>query len=125
MYKVCTNKNDIIEAFKELGFQTNELDFDKECEDKYKDFNWCLIPHHRVKIVLYSVPVKDKLETLPWQSWYLDNGKETHHIHYSEKKHDSDFSWIQNEPTDERPQEVIGRLWYWYDDPDMKPVLLK
>lgn len=123
--KFIENKPETIQnAFIELGFSSFDIEKCRIICEYYREFSWCLIPHHRVSLVLYAVPLKDKLDELPWESWYLDGGKEIHHVHYSTPRHPDDFQWIQKEKTEERPQEVIDRVWYWYDEPDMIPVLV-
>jgi hypothetical protein len=124
MAVIKNNPADIALAFRMLGFssgvpaQVPDLEF-----DSYRGFTWYLIPHHRVAMVLYSIPPEESIADLPWESWYLDAGRNVHHIHHATRQHADDFEWIQAEATDERPPEVLGKLWYWFDDPDMTPAL--
>lgn len=113
------------DEFIKLGINIPDLESNEKFSEKYSNFNWYLLPHHRVEYVLYSVPPKKDLEILPWESWYIDEGKETHHVHFGTKKNEDDFDWIQKEWTPERPDEVIGKTWYWYADSDITPVLIK
>ncbi|MDR1621311.1 MAG: hypothetical protein LBS00_02925 [Synergistaceae bacterium] len=111
----------IHQAFQKLGFKP--LKFDDSLLEKYAGYKWYLIPFWRVELVLYAVPAVEKLEEQPWESWYRDKGEECHHIHYAFKMHESDQEWSQTAPSDDRPDEIIGRVWYWYAA-DIKPALL-
>jgi hypothetical protein len=118
------NPAGIVQAFHMLGFPLGVTVKVPDLKlDSYRGFTWSLIPHHRVGMVLYSVPPMESIADLPWESWYLDAGRTIHHIHYATRQHADDFEWIQVDATDERPPEVIGRQWYWFDDPDMTLVL--
>jgi hypothetical protein len=124
MTKVSSQPADITKAFRTLGFPAGvPARIPAPDQYSYMGFSWYLIPHHRVSMVLYSIPPEAGMLNLPWESWYLDAGKTVHHVHYATRKHDTDHEWIQTEATDERPREVIGRLWYWFDDPDMSAIL--
>ena len=115
MAKVLTEgKENILKAFEKLGFKNMSLG--ENFEEKYADFKWYVIPHWRVETVIYSVPADKDIEQLPWESWYLDGGAETHHVHYAKQLQSDWIEWIQQEWTEERPDEVIGKYWYWYDD---------
>ncbi|HWR22714.1 MAG TPA: hypothetical protein VN366_04475 [Feifaniaceae bacterium] len=112
-------------ACRKMGLAPLDFGGPGEYEKNYAGYTWYLIPFWRVKWVLYSVPAKENLLRQPWESFYIEtDGKESHHVHYAEKKHEDDRTWIQETDTDERPDEIIGRLWYWYDEPGMKPALL-
>ena len=122
MAKVLTEgKENILKAFEKLGFKNMSLG--ENFEEKYADFKWYVIPHWRVETVIYSVPADKDIEQLPWESWYLDGGAETHHVHYAKQLQSDWIEWIQQEWTEERPDEVIGKYWYWYDDKSMLPIL--
>jgi len=96
MTKVANKPADIILAFRTLGFpegtpaQVSEPD-----QDSYMEFTWYLISHHRVGMVMYSIPPEESITKLPWESWYLDAGKPVHHIHYATRQHSTDFEWIR------------------------------
>ncbi len=111
----------ILNAFRELGFQDMRLG--ENFAQHYRGFRWYVIPHWRVTTVVYAVPEEAELEKLPWESWYLDGGAETHHVHYAKRLEPDWIEWIQKEWTEERPDEIIGKYWYWYDCKDMRPVL--
>ena len=118
---IIKDKEGIARAFNEIQVKVDLTELDQA----YAGYKWYLIPHWRVKKVVYAVPAGGRMEDQPWESWYLDEGQETHHVHVASKVHEDDIAWIQEEWTEERPDEVIGRLWYWYDDPDMQPVLIQ
>ena len=120
---VITDKKGILTIFKALKF--GPMGLGEIFEEKYAGYKWYLLPHWRVLQVLYAVPADNQLDKQPWESWYIDDGIKTHHVHNAYKIHNDDIKWIQSDWTEERPDEIIGRYWYWYDDKNVKPVLLQ
>ena len=121
MKKAIFTREGILDAFAAIGFVPEDLG--ERFLASYQGFKWYLIPHWRVTNVVYAVPADGNLQTQPWESWYMDGGVKTHHVHYAQKLQPDYIEWIQKEWTQERPDEVIGDPWYWYDDPDMRPAL--
>ena len=116
------DRGNICKAFESI--QLSSEDFGPNFEEAYAGYKWYALPHARVGKVIYAVPADKDIEKLPWESWYMDGGKEIHHVHCAFKVHDDDKKWTQTEITEDRPDEVIGRLWYWYNEEDMRPALL-
>ncbi|NLF27627.1 MAG: hypothetical protein GX592_06980 [Clostridiales bacterium] len=112
-------------ACREMGLAPLALGTPEAFRERYRGYRWYKIPFWRVQWVLYSVPAEEDMLEKPWESFYIEpTGEEKHHIHYAYRVHDDDREWIQPTPTEERPDEIIGRLWYWFDPDSMIPALL-
>lgn len=117
---------EIHQACREMGLTPLELGEPARFYERYAGYSWYKIPFWRVKWVLYAVPAKDHLGDQPWESFYIEpTGEESHHTHYAFRIHEDDQVWQQNEITDDRPDEIIGRPWYWFDPHSMTPALLE
>jgi len=112
------------------------LDFQKifveslsaQSQEKYRQFRWVVIPHVLAADgpVIYALPPMHKSDDWPWHSWYTD-GKTPRilHIHYTAQKPRTTGSWSENPGAPQRPPEIYGHIWYWYDDPEIIPALLQ
>jgi len=94
----------------------------------YAQYRWVVIPHVLAidGPVIYALPPMDKSDDWPWESWYTD-GKipVIHHVHYTRKNSSTTGSWVEGPGAPQRPPEIFGHTWYWYDDPEMIPALSK
>jgi hypothetical protein len=94
----------------------------------YEQFRWVVIPHVLAidGPVIYALPPMDKSDDWPWESWYTDGSiPVVHHIHYTREKDNTSGSWAEGPDAPQRPPEIFGHTWYWYDDPEMIPALSK
>jgi len=67
-----------------------------------------------------------KSDDWPWESWYTDgNIPVIHHVHYTRKNSSTTGIWAEGPGAPQRPPEIFGHIWYWYDDPEMIPALSK
>ena len=112
-----------------LGLNTEEV-FVKSLSEMakviYSNFRWAIIPHQvsADAPVIYALPPMNHADRRPWESWYTD-GKVPliHHVHYTAETSDTIADWQENPGAAQRPPEVFGVVWYWYDDPSMTPAL--
>lgn len=116
-------------AAKWLGMDVQETFIDPlqpEAQKIYAKYRWVVIPHVLAQDgpVIYALPPANKTDDWPWESWYTDGRiAQIHHIHFTEKKTHTSGKWMEGPGAPERPPEIFGLTWYWYDDPDMTPYL--
>ena len=94
----------------------------------YARYRWVVIPHILANDgpVIYALPPMDKSDDWPWESWYTDGITPViHHVHYTREKFNTTGIWTEGPGAPQRPSEIFGHTWYWYDDPDMMPALAK
>jgi hypothetical protein len=92
----------------------------------YAQYRWVVIPHTLANDgpVIYAFPPMDRSDDWPWESWYTDGTVPViHHVHYTREKSNTTGSWSEGAGAPQRPPEIFGPVWYWYDDPAMIPAL--
>ncbi len=122
----------IIEAAKVTGFDAvKELlaPMSLKGEAVYRRMRWSVAPHRIAADlpVIQCLPPADKMREWPWETWYTD-GKTPliHHVHYTVPNARTEpKSWREREGAPQRPQELFGHNWYWYNDLEMAPALAK
>jgi hypothetical protein len=93
--------------------------------EAYGDHHWLVMQHPVVGAVINAVPAIDRTGSVPWEEWFLMEGALHHHILYTVKHSTSTDTW-QGELDDKlHPPEVLGPLWYVYNDSDATPLLLR
>jgi len=119
----------IYEAAEEIGFDVNEVLINPLTEAGkfyYMQCRWVVIPHmlSQDSPVIYILPQMDKSYEWPWESWY-SNGKVKliHHVHFTKQNKMTTGSWREYPGAPQRPPEIFGVDWYWYDDKDLKPAM--
>jgi hypothetical protein len=120
----------IYEAATVLGFDADEV-LIKPLTEKgrkyYEQCRWVVIPHILGcdDPVIYILPPMNRADDWPWESWYSD-GKTplSHHPHYTKRKAETNNSWKEYPGAPQRPPEIFGVLWYWYDDKTLKPSMI-
>lgn len=116
-------KKDIYDAFDEIGF--SNVDFGPNFESVYEEYHWVILPHPVAIKRLYAIPPKEELLTKPWDSWYFIDGEAIHHIHTAWQVSERWSEWIQKDPAEECPDELVGITWFWINEDDITPSLLK
>lgn len=94
----------------------------------YARYRWVVIPHILAidGPVIYALPPMDKSDDWPWESWYTDGITPViHHVHYTREKINTTGNWTEGPGAPQRPSEIFGLTWHWYDDPEMIPALAK
>lgn len=119
----------IYEAGRVLGFDANEMlikPLSQKGRKYYERCRWVVIPHILGcdGPVIYILPPMNYSDEWPWESWYSDaNTPLIHHAHYTKKRPGTTKSWKEYPGAPQRPPEVFGVVWYWYDDPALKPTM--
>lgn len=96
------------------------------CAVNYRQFRWAVIPHYlgADQPVIYALPPMDRSDVWPWESWYGDgSGPLIHHVHFTKANEKTTGEWQELPDAPQRPPEVFGVRWFWYDAPSMRPAL--
>jgi hypothetical protein len=60
----------------------------------------------------------------PWESWYTDGViPRIHHVHYTAETPLAKTRWSEYPGALQRPPEIAGVTWFWYDSASMIPAL--
>lgn len=118
----------IAKAFLNLGLDFKRLfpeDALNRINKMYENYEWIIKTVPRFNKIINAVPPDKNMKDLPWEEWYLLDGKIYHHVLYL--KEPVHYNEIFNAPQidDIHPIRVLGKIWYVIDDPDMSPVLLR
>jgi len=119
----------IDEAASILGFNAQET-LIKPLSEKginyYLKCRWVVIPHilGGDGPVIYILPPMNRSDHWPWESWYTD-GKAPliHHVHFTKKNDLTTGVWKEYPGAPQRPPEIFGVVWYWYDDASLVPTM--
>jgi hypothetical protein len=93
---------------------------------QYRRYRWVVIPHALAANfpVIYALPPMHMADECPWESWYTTDGlRVIHHVHFTKPNERATGQWRERDGAPQRPPEVCGVDWYWYDDPSMTPSL--
>jgi len=119
----------IDEAASILGFNAQEVllePLSKDGRNYYSKCRWVVIPHILGDDgpVIYILPPMDNSDLWPWESWYTD-GKTPiiHHVHFTKKNDRTTGVWNEYPGAPQRPPEIFGVVWYWYDDTALVPTM--
>ena len=94
-----------------------------ELEAAYPNANWYMLYNPPFGNVL-NVTMEQEGEGLLWESFANVDGDERHWVHYTYEKWDNPRQWSQQEPSPDKPDEVIGKQWYAYRVSDPNPYLV-
>lgn len=92
----------------------------------YRRYRWTVIPHLLAADlpVIYALPPMHRSDEWPWESWYTDDGARViHHVHFTKPNARAVNRWRERDGAPQRPAEIFGIDWFWYDDPSMTPAL--
>lgn len=119
----------IYEASNSIGLDTNKILIKPLSENGqlyYQQCRWVVIPHILSSDgpVIYILPPMNRSHEWPWESWYT-NGKVKliHHVHFTKENKLTNGLWREYPGAPQRPPEIFGVVWYWYDDPALKPTM--
>jgi len=60
----------------------------------------------------------------PWESWYTDGTTPLiHHVHFTRQTPQATRSWKEYPGAPQRPPEIFGVAWYWFDDTRLIPTM--
>lgn len=115
------------EAFSKMGFNFEEIFFKNInfSKNRYKDYKWYVWPHSKVGIAVHAVPSISKSDILPWEEWFVLEGKKIHNILYTKKqeKCDGEFEGLLEDK--DHPKEVLGKKWFYFFDSKFNPLLFQ
>jgi len=93
----------------------------------YEDYSWEAKSNSmeglREGLVIHAVPPLLKIETFPWEEWYVHKNKTYHAILYTKKKENSEGEVMIKIADKEHPEIVSGRKWYFFFDDSLIPFL--
>lgn len=119
----------IFEASMSIGFDTDEIlikPLSEKGQSYYQQCRWVIIPHilSADGPVIYILPPMNRSAEWPWESWYSDGKtKLIHHVHFTKENKFTSGLWKEYPGAPQRPPEIFGVNWYWYDDKDLKPTM--
>ena len=119
----------VYEAAAAVGFDAKKViveNLSAEAKAIYVKMRWSVAPHRLAADlpVIQCLPPPDKLKEWPWETWYTD-GKTPliHHVHYTKPTgHTTPKSWREQDGAPQRPFELFGHEWYWYNDESFIPA---
>jgi len=110
-----------------LDFQKTFLDsLTRSQRETYRQFRWVVMPHSLAadQPVVYALPPMNRAEDWPWESWYTDGvTPRLHHVHYTKENSLAKTRWSEFPGALQRPPEIGGVTWFWYDSKSMTPAL--
>lgn len=114
-----------------LGFDANEVlikPLTAKGRKYYEQCRWVVIPHILGEDgpVIYILPPMNNSGQWPWESWYSD-GKTPliHHPHFTSKTSVTTQKWREYPGAPQRPPEIFGVDWYWYNDASLQPTMAR
>jgi hypothetical protein len=119
----------IAEAANIIGFDADEIlikPLSKKGKLYYEQCRWAVIPHFLGDDgpVIYILPPMNRSDDWPWESWYTDGRtKLIHHVHFTQKKKNTKGTWREYPGAPQRPPEIFGVEWHWYDDKNLIPTM--
>lgn len=115
-------------SFAELGLDLSSQFPENKREaatERYGQYEWLVKKVPTFGTVINALPPDDKLGELPWEEWYVLEGKNHHHVLYLKEPAAYDELFEAPDADDIHPPRTLGKNWYVVDDPDMSPVLLR
>jgi len=119
----------IDDAAKVLGIDAGEVlirPLSAAAKSYYQQCRWVVIPHILAHggPVIYILPPMNSSDKWPWESWYSDGKvKLIHHVHYTKENNLTKREWKEYPGAPQRPPEIFGVVWYWYDDLQLMPAM--
>ena len=117
--------------FEKLGWSFEELMLapaDKAV-DCYEGYRWMLLDNRAPIIahgkVAFAIPPVEKADVLPWEEWFIMNGKAYHQVFYLYAHPKCNAQWTAPDEDDQHPEQILGQTWNYYVDEDLRPALLQ
>jgi len=124
-FKNMLIESGVEEACKKMNFDFEDifLKASKEKINRYKDYTWYVRPHSMVEQAIHAIPLLSKSDTLPWEEWFVLEGKKIHNILFTEKKDKFEGEFEGKLDDKDHPKEVLGKKWYYFFDTDFEPYM--
>lgn len=113
----------ILDTAKDLGINSENFT-SSEIAELYSNHEWIVIKNSQVGPVINAVPDISIAESVPWEEWFLIDGNVHHHILFKKKYPKSNMTWKGNLDDKEHPKQVLGILWYVYNEKNVNPFLI-
>ena len=112
----------------ELDFYSIFLpDFNNSDINPYEEYLWEAKRNSmeglKEGLVIHAAPSLSKIETFPWEEWYVHKNKTYHAILFTKKKDNSEGEVVIKIADKEHPEIVTGRKWYLFFDESLIPFL--
>lgn len=124
------NRVRVFEAATVVGFDARKVILEPLSEaarEVYRSVRWSVAPHRLAADlpVIQCLPDASRSDRIPWETWYTDGQTALiHHVHYTAPMACTGRdTWREQEGAPQRPTELVGRDWYYYNDPSMTPAL--
>jgi hypothetical protein len=120
----------VFDAAATIGFEAEPTllgTLGPEAQRRYIQYRWVVIPHSLAADgpVIYALPPMHLADRWPWESWYGDDHRPLiHHVHFTAPHPRCTNQWRESIGAPQRPPEVFGATWWWYDDPSMTPAMV-
>lgn len=109
-----------IEFHKNFEISLNSSD---ATTNPYDHYRWEILDGGRIQHgVLHLVP--HSVTELPalWEEWFLDEGLIHHHVLRNHPHHLATDTWLGDVDDTEHPRQVLGAMWHYSNDSDLRPV---
>jgi len=126
-FKKMLVKKGVDGACEKMGFNFEDIFF-KVVDlkiNEYKDYKWYVWPHSKVGIAIHAIPPLSESDILPWEEWFVLEGKKIHNILFTKKKDKCDGEFEGTLDDKDHPKEVLGKKWYYYLDSVFTPSLFQ
>lgn len=119
-------------ACEKMGYDFQSLFLDRcvNGEIPYGDYYWCVYttttdPRVQPNIYIHAIPQPDAPRELPWEEWFVMEGQFHHHVCYKEKMPPTENVVHISIDDNDHPLYTMDKVWHWYIDPDITPILYR
>ena len=109
----------------ELDFEAIFLEGSKNLtSNPYSEYEWVVMAHSLVSTgrVIHAIPLISQCDDIPWEEWFLLDGKLHHNILYTKKHPQCDGEFPGSIDDKDHPKMVLGNKWYYYTDTNLLPL---
>ena len=117
--------------FDKLGWNFTEIMLKpaEAAEDPYAGYRWLLLENRHPAMahgqVAFALPPAEKWDVLPWEEWFILDGKNYHQVFYRDPVGKCNAAWTAPDVDDQHPDQILGKAWNYYIDENLSPALLQ
>lgn len=118
--------------FQKLGWSFEEImvkPAENVKDDPYAEYRFLILRNHHPAMangqVAFALPPAEKIKELPWEEWFILDGKEYHQVFYWNKVGKCDLEWTAPDKDEQHPDQILGIKWNYYIDSNKVPALLQ
>ena len=100
-------------------------DLESKNNNPYEEYMWEVKKSSKVGTAINAVPPIEMINILPWEEWFIYEGKICHYILYTKKKDKCIDIWKGESFDKDHPKTVLNRKWYYYNNYNLKPLFLQ